>query len=125
MSSASWTTAAESLAWSAAAVGSALGERAVQVSRITSVMPSRQVSRSQATCAAHVAWLRDTCREGITLVILDTWTALSPSADPTAAADQAKLSAAVVQLAEDIAGAVVVVDHSRKNRPDGQALSSA
>lgn len=75
---------------------------------------------------AHIAWIRETCqREGITLVVLDTWTALSPGADPMAAKDQAALAATVVQLAEDIAGAVVVVDHSRKNRPDGQALSSA
>jgi hypothetical protein len=39
--------------------------------------------------------------------------------------DQAQLAAAVVQLAQDIAGQVLVIDHSRKNRPDGQALSSA
>ena len=30
-----------------------------------------------------------------------------------------------MQLCEDIGGLVVVVDHSRKNRPDGQPLSSA
>ena len=74
----------------------------------------------------HVAWLRDTCRrESITLLVIDTWTALSPSADPMAAQDQAALARVVVQLAEDIDGAVVVIDHSRKNRPDGATLSSA
>ncbi len=75
---------------------------------------------------AHVAWLRDLCQvEDITLVILDTWTRLSPTADPMAARDQARLAAIVIQLAQDIDGAVAVVDHSRKNRPDGQPLSSA
>jgi hypothetical protein len=74
----------------------------------------------------HVAWARDVCRrEGITMLVLDTWTALSPTASPLDSQDQAKLAAIVVQLAEDISGAVVVVDHSRKNRPEGQPLSSA
>jgi len=74
----------------------------------------------------HVAWLRETCRrKGITMLVLDTWTALSPSADPLGPKDQAQLAAVVVQLAEDIDGMVMVVDHSRKNRPDGQPLSSA
>jgi hypothetical protein len=74
----------------------------------------------------HVTWLLDTCRqEQITLLVLDTWTALSPSADPMLPRDQAALAAIIVQLAEDIAGTVVVVDHSRKNRPEGQVLSSA
>lgn len=75
---------------------------------------------------AHVAWLRDTCgAEGRTLLVLDTWTALSPGADPMAPADQAALAAVVVELAETISGAVVVVDHSRKNRTEDQPLSSA
>lgn len=74
----------------------------------------------------HVAWLRDKClAEGITLLVLDTWTALSPGADPLAPKDQAALAAVVVQLAEAIKGAVVVVDHSRKNRVDDRPLSSA
>jgi DNA-binding transcriptional ArsR family regulator len=74
----------------------------------------------------HVAWLRDTCLKlGTTMVVLDTWTALSPSADPLGAKDQAALAAVVVKLAEDIAGLVIVVDHSRKNRPEGQPLSSS
>jgi hypothetical protein len=59
------------------------------------------------------------------VIVLDTWTALSPTADPMAAKDQAVLAAAVVRLAERISGLVVVVDHSRKNRPEGQAMSSA
>jgi hypothetical protein len=76
--------------------------------------------------AEHVAWLRETCtRLEITMLVLDTWTALSPSADPLGAKDQAQLAAVVVRLCEDIGGLVVVVDHSRKNRPDCQALSSA
>ncbi len=76
--------------------------------------------------ASHVAWLRDTCRlHGITVIVVDTWTALSPSADPLGAKEQTTLAAIVSQLAEDIAGAVVVIDHTRKNRPEGLALSSA
>lgn len=77
--------------------------------------------------AEQVAWVREMCqREGITLLVLDTWTALSPSADPMGAKDQAVLAAVVVQLAEDLGGTVIVVDHSRKNRPEGQdVLSSA
>jgi DNA-binding transcriptional ArsR family regulator len=59
------------------------------------------------------------------VLILDTWTALSPSADPVSAKDQARLAASVIRLAETIQGLVIVVDHSRKNRPDGQAMSSA
>jgi AAA domain len=75
---------------------------------------------------AHVAWLRDVCvKDGISLLVLDTWTALSPGADPMAAVDQAALAAVVVELAEAIGGAVVVVDHSRKNRGEDQPLSSA
>ena len=76
--------------------------------------------------AAHVTRLRALCLDkGITVVILDTLTSLSPSADPLGAKDQASLAATLVQLAQDIDGVVVVIDHSRKNRPDGQALSSA
>lgn len=74
----------------------------------------------------HVAWLRETCKaEGRTVLVLDTWTALSPAADPLSPRDQAMLAAIVVQLAEDINGLVIVVDHSRKNRPEGSILSSA
>jgi DNA-binding transcriptional ArsR family regulator len=74
----------------------------------------------------HVGWLRQTCvQHGIGLLVLDTWTALSPGADPLGAKDQAQLAATVVQLTEDIDGAVVVLDHSRKNPPEGAALSSA
>ena len=51
--------------------------------------------------------------------------ALRGSADPLGAKDQAQLAAIVVKLCEDIGGLVVVVDHSRKNRPEGQPLSSA
>jgi hypothetical protein len=75
---------------------------------------------------AHIDWLRETCLKlGATMVWLDTWTALSPSADPLGAKDQAHLAAVVVKLCEDIGGLVIVVDHSRKNRPEGQPLSSA
>jgi DNA-binding transcriptional ArsR family regulator len=75
---------------------------------------------------AHVAWIRDTClREQRTLLVLDTWTVLSPTADPIAPRDQAQVAAVVVQLAEAIGGAVIVIDHSRKNRAEGQPLSSA
>jgi DNA-binding transcriptional ArsR family regulator len=75
---------------------------------------------------SHVAWLIDQCRTlGVTLLVLDTWTALSPGADPMAAKDQAALAAIVVEIAEAIGGAVVVVDHSRKNRAEGEPISSA
>ena len=75
---------------------------------------------------AHVAALVSQCRElGVTLLVLDTWTALSPTADPMAARDQAALAAIVVEIADAIDGAVVVVDHSRKNRADGEPISSA
>jgi hypothetical protein len=75
---------------------------------------------------AHVAWLVERCQTlGVTLLVLDTWTALSPGADPMAAKDQAALSAVVVDIAEAIAGAVIVVDHSRKNRGEDHPLSSA
>lgn len=75
---------------------------------------------------ADVDWLRETCRAAhYTVLVLDTWTALSPTADPMSANDQKRLTAAVVQLATDIGGAVVVVDHNRKNRPEGQPMSSA
>jgi biotin operon repressor len=74
---------------------------------------------------AHVTWLRETCqRDGITVLILDTWTALSPAADPLGTKDQTLLAAIVVQLAEDLQGLVIVVDHSRKNRPEGSILSA-
>jgi hypothetical protein len=76
--------------------------------------------------AEHVARIRDLClADGIRLLVLDTWTALSPAADPLGPRDQAQLAAVVVGLAEAIQGQVVVVDHSRKNRPQGQVLSSA
>jgi AAA domain-containing protein len=75
---------------------------------------------------SDVARLRDLCvREGRTVLVLDTWTALSPGADPMEAETQAKLAAAVVQLAIDIGGLVIVVDHTRKNRPDGMPLTAA
>jgi hypothetical protein len=74
----------------------------------------------------HVEWLIARCRElGATLLVLDTWTALSPGADPMGPRDQAVLSAVVVELAEAIDGAVIVVDHSRKNRGEGEPISSA
>lgn len=76
--------------------------------------------------AAHVRWLRETClSEHITVLVLDTWTALSPGADPVGAQDQTRLAQVVAALCVAIDGLVIVVDHSRKNRPDGALLSSA
>jgi hypothetical protein len=76
--------------------------------------------------AAQIDRLRETClAHGVTLLVLDTWTALSPAADPLSARDQAQLAATVVELSEALDALVVVVDHSRKNRPDRQPLSSA
>ena len=75
---------------------------------------------------AHVAWLVEQCLSlSATLLVLDTWTALSPGADPMAAKEQAALAAIVVDLADAINGAVLVVDHSRKNRAEGEPISSA
>jgi hypothetical protein len=74
----------------------------------------------------HLAWLQAVCLErGIGLVILDTWTALSPNADPIGAKDQTALAAAVANFTQAFGGAVVVLDHSRKNPPEGAILSSA
>ena len=67
-----------------------------------------------AHCRAH----------GRRLAFLDTWTALSPTADPLNAKDQAALATVVTTLAEAIEGVVVVVDHARKN-PDDGPLSTA
>jgi len=74
----------------------------------------------------HMEWLKDECAEyGIGLVILDTWTALSPNADPLGAADQTKLAQALAQFTQWFLGCCLVIDHSRKNKEEGQALSSA
>ncbi len=79
----------------------------------------------------HVVWITARCHEfGATILVLDTWTALSPTADPLGTKDQTELSEIIRQLQENIGetgigGLVIVVDHSRKNRPDGQPLSSA
>jgi DNA-binding transcriptional ArsR family regulator len=112
--------------------GSRLQERRDDILNAWGVKPPRGaihfMIRPQFDLAdpVHVAWLRDMCiLNGITLVVLDTWTALSPGADPMGSRDQAQLAAAVVQLAEEINGLVIVIDHSRKNRPEGQILSSA
>jgi hypothetical protein len=73
-----------------------------------------------------VTRLRELCvREGRTVLVLDTWTALAPGADPMSAETQAKLAAVVVQLSQEIGGLVIVVDHTRKNRPDGMPLTAA
>ena len=78
------------------------------------------------TVDPHTAWLAAQCRNrGATLLVLDTWTSLSPGADPMGAKDQATLAAVVVEIADAISGAVVVVDHSRKNRAEGEPISSA
>ena len=72
----------------------------------------------------EVAQLSALCRElGVDVVVLDTWTALSPGADPLGAKDQT--AQAVANLATDLDAGVWVVDHSRKNRPEGTVLSSA
>lgn len=74
----------------------------------------------------HVAEIVALCkRERIEVVVLDTWTALSPGADPMSPKDQAGLAEVVKQLQADIDGLIVVVDHTRKNRPEGTALSAA
>lgn len=75
---------------------------------------------------AHMRELTRMCKgEGFTYVVFDTWTALTPGADPMGAADQTQIAQRVVQLQIDIGGLVDVLDHSRKNPPEGKALSSA
>jgi Bifunctional DNA primase/polymerase, N-terminal/AAA domain/Primase C terminal 1 (PriCT-1) len=74
----------------------------------------------------HVAWLRARCADlKATILILDTWTTITPEADPGSAVDQARLSDVALSLCTDLDGLVIVVDHSRKNRPEGEPLSSA
>jgi hypothetical protein len=74
----------------------------------------------------HLDWVRAQVEEhGYELVVLDTWTALSPGADPMEPKAQTVLAQAMAALTEDIDGAVLVVDHTRKNREVGQVLSSA
>jgi hypothetical protein len=73
----------------------------------------------------HMAWVRAQCREhGYTMLVFDTWTALSPGYDPMGAKEQTMLAQAVAGLTEDFGGCTVVVDHTRKNAGEG-ALSSA
>jgi hypothetical protein len=74
----------------------------------------------------HMAWVLDQCQtHGYTMVVFDTWTALSPGHDPMGALAQTTLAQAVAHFTETFDGCAVVVDHSRKNRPDGTTLSSA
>jgi hypothetical protein len=74
----------------------------------------------------HIEWLMAECAEyGIGFVILDTWTALSPNADPLGAADQTKLAQALAQFTQWFEGCCLVIDHSRKNKEEGQPLTSA
>lgn len=74
----------------------------------------------------HMAELTRLCKgEGYTYVVLDTWTALTPGADPMGAADQTLIAQRIVQLQLDIGGLVNALDHSRKNPPEGKPLSSA
>jgi len=74
----------------------------------------------------HMAWVRAQVAEyGYEMVVFDTWTALSPGADPLGAKEQTVLAQAMASLTEDIEALVVSVDHSRKNRPEGTVLGSA
>ncbi len=69
---------------------------------------------------AHVERLRQICLdEGRTILVLDTWTACSPTSDPLGTEAQSRLAQAIRTLAIAINGLVIVVDHTRKNRPDG------
>ena len=79
------------------------------------VRPRFDLSREE-----HMDWLHAVChKRRIGLVILDTWTALSPQADPLGAKDQTVLAQAVANFSQGFDGAVVVLDHSRKNPPEG------
>jgi hypothetical protein len=69
--------------------------------------------------AADRAGLVAECqRDGATVLVLDTWTALTPGTDPDSPKEQAVAAAAMVALA-DAVGLVVVIDHARKNPPAG------
>ncbi len=61
--------------------------------------------------------------EDLRVLVLDTWTALSPGADPDGPKDQAALARVVVDLAEAIDGLVIVIDHARKNPPADVSLA--
>jgi hypothetical protein len=75
---------------------------------------------------AHTAQLVAYCRtHAVRVLVLDTWTALSPGADPDSAKGQAALGASMVVLSEAIDGLVVIVDHARKNPPSGAEVSMA
>jgi hypothetical protein len=58
-------------------------------------------------------------QDDVKVLVLDTWTALAPGSDPANPQAQADLARAVVALAAAIDGLVVVIDHLRKNPPDG------
>lgn len=76
--------------------------------------------------AEDLAQIRETCqRERIGLLILDTLLALTPSVDPLSAKDQARIGAALTTLAAEIEGTILIVDHTRKNRAEGQAIGTA
>lgn len=69
---------------------------------------------------SDMAALVATCKQDdIRVLVLDTWTALAPGSDPANPQAQADLARAVVALAAAIDGLVVVIDHLRKNPPDG------
>ncbi len=75
---------------------------------------------------SHFEQLREECQKaGAQIVVIDTWTASSVRAAPQNPQQQSQLAQGVVQLAQNIDGLVIVVDHTRKNRPDGTSLSSA
>jgi hypothetical protein len=57
-------------------------------------------------------------RHRVGVLVIDTWSAASPTADPLNAKEQLALATAVTALADVIDGLVLVVDHSRKNSAD-------
>src|SRR5207302_1888178 len=63
--------------------------------------------------------IEDCKRRDVKVLILDTWTALTPQSDPDSAKDQAALARIAVELADKLDGLVIVVDHARKNPPSG------
>jgi len=74
--------------------------------------------------ADDIAELVRLCRDdGRTILVLDTWTALTPGSDPDSPKEQAALARIVVDLAERIEGLVIVIDHARKNPPAGVSLA--
>jgi KaiC/GvpD/RAD55 family RecA-like ATPase len=94
----------------------------VQRDRLTFLIKPKGLDLADQACVDE---LKRRCAElKVEMLVLDTWTRLSPSAGPMDPKEQLAVTQAVLALAE-VVPLVVIIDHSRKNRPDGQVLSPA